>query len=120
MPSHVTWLPLGGVNECVVQPTSHLPPEDGNDFWGWHTSRHMRLREACQGQIVGPMVVPPPSCWNYGGWGLRTNFRSNAYTVRGNEGVWLEFNDAKPVLVGSQRAAELADVINAVRQRHAQ
>jgi hypothetical protein len=57
---------------------------------------------------------------NYGGWGLRTNFRSNAYTVRGNEGVWLEFNDAKPVLVGSQRAAELADVINAVRQRHAQ
>ncbi len=56
---------------------------------------------------------------NYGGWGLRTNFRSNAYTVRGNEGVLLEFVNQKPVLIGSQRARELADIINAVRQRQA-
>ncbi len=54
---------------------------------------------------------------NYGGWGLRSNFRSNAYTVRGDEGVWLEFHDQKPILVGSQRAEELADVVNAVMER---
>jgi hypothetical protein len=39
--------------------------------------------------------------------------------VRGDEGVLLEFVNQKPVLIGSQRARELADIINAVRQRQA-
>ena len=51
---------------------------------------------------------------NYGGWGLRSTFRSHASPVRGDSGVWFEFHGQKPVLVGSQRAEELADVVNAV------
>jgi len=48
----------------------------------------------------------------YGGWGIRFSRKGKAYNVSGNRGVQLEFTDARPLLIGSQRAEELADVIN--------
>ena len=48
----------------------------------------------------------------YGGWGIRFSRKGNAYNVSGNRGVQLEFRQGKPLLIGSQRAEELADAIN--------
>ena len=49
----------------------------------------------------------------YGGWGVRYGWRGKAYNVRGNRGVQLEMRDGKRLLIGSQRAEELASAIAA-------
>ncbi len=48
----------------------------------------------------------------YGGWGIRYSARhGRAYNVSGNRGVQLELVDGHRILIGSQRADELAEVI---------
>ncbi len=48
----------------------------------------------------------------YGGWGIRYGWSAGrAYNVSGNRGVQLELTDGKRVLIGSQRAEELAAAI---------
>lgn len=48
----------------------------------------------------------------YGGWGLRFGGSKGwAYNVRGRRGVQLELSKGFPVLIGSQRADELAAAI---------
>jgi hypothetical protein len=50
----------------------------------------------------------------YGGWGIRGSRRRRAYNVRGNRGVMLHFKDGSTLLIGSQRADELADAIKSL------
>jgi hypothetical protein len=47
----------------------------------------------------------------YGGWGIRYGLRGKAYNVSGDRGVMLELAGGKTLLVGSQRADELAAAI---------
>lgn len=48
----------------------------------------------------------------YGGWGVRRGWRGGwAYNVRGNRGVQLELEDGSSILIGSQRADDLAAAI---------
>jgi len=51
----------------------------------------------------------------YGGWGIRFGANGRAYNVSGDKGVQLELAQEKRLLLGSQRADELADAINAIR-----
>ena len=55
--------------------------------------------------------------WEYGGWGIRFGRRGMAYNVSGNRGVQLELVKGKSLLIGSQRAEELALAIQAGMQR---
>jgi hypothetical protein len=48
---------------------------------------------------------------DYWGWGVRGRRRNICYTVRGNRGVRLELTEGRRVLLGSQRAEELAAVL---------
>lgn len=53
----------------------------------------------------------------YGGWGVRYGLRHGwAYNVKGNQGVQLELEGAKPLLIGSQQSAALEAAINAARR----
>lgn len=49
----------------------------------------------------------------YGGWGIRYSpfGKGWAYNIRGNEGVQLELANGQRILIGSQRAEELARAI---------
>jgi hypothetical protein len=48
----------------------------------------------------------------YGGWGIKGwSRRRTAYSVSGNRGVELELSDGRHVLIGSNRADELAAVV---------
>lgn len=48
----------------------------------------------------------------YGGWGIRGGLRgTRAYNMSGNRGVELTLADGRKVMVGSQRADELAQAI---------
>jgi len=49
---------------------------------------------------------------DYGGWGIRYGSSGKAYTISGGEGVQLALAQDKPLLLGSRRAAELANAIN--------
>jgi hypothetical protein len=48
---------------------------------------------------------------DYGGWGVRMGRKGMAYNVSGNRGVELELMDDRRLLIGSQRAEELARAI---------
>ncbi len=63
------------------------------------------------GQIrhVEPRVYGPLR--EYGGWGIRGWGGRVAYNVSGNTGVELTLVDGRRVLLGTQRAAELAEAI---------
>ena len=47
----------------------------------------------------------------FGGWGIRWTPRGRAYNVSGNRGVQLELKNGKKILLGSQRADELASLL---------
>jgi len=47
----------------------------------------------------------------FGGWGIRYGRGGKAYNVSGNRGVQLELSNGKRLLIGSQRAEELARAI---------
>lgn len=69
----ITWQPLGAA-PCVPVLTGHLPPENGEHFWGWHTSPGPLppcdpMHQACAGRIVNFPPLSPTNCWDYGGWG---------------------------------------------------
>ena len=54
----------------------------------------------------------------YGGWGLKGwSLRNIAYNVSGHQGVQLVLKDGRRILLGSQRAEELARVIELQRAR---
>ena len=59
----------------------------------------------CKTRTYNPLI-------EYGGWGIRFSSKGKAYNVSGNEGVQLELTQSSPLLIGSQRADELASVIN--------
>jgi hypothetical protein len=54
----------------------------------------------------------------YGGWGLRVGFfgQGNALNVSGHEGLQLEFNDHKKLLIGTNKPAELTEILNKIGQ----
>ena len=52
------------------------------------------------------------SIWDSGGWGVHLTFGGMAYNVSGNQGVFIHLRKGSRVLVGSQRADELARAIH--------
>ena len=55
---------------------------------------------------------------DFGGWGIRYSGKLGcwAYNVKGNRGVFLEMIGGKKVLIGSQRAEELAEAITEAKK----
>lgn len=54
--------------------------------------------------------------WEYGGWGIRGFSRNKAYNVSGNRGVELVLKNGRKVMIGSQRADDLARAIAVARE----
>jgi hypothetical protein len=50
----------------------------------------------------------------YGGWGLRMGSGGTAFNVRGNMGLQLVIKGGKRVLIGTQKATELAGVLKSI------
>jgi hypothetical protein len=62
---------------------------------------------SCQARTYRPIR-------EYGGWGIRFGRGGMAYNVSGDRGVQLELRRSKALLVGSQRAEQLASIIQAI------
>ena len=71
------------------------------------TTREIPLADIrrCEARIYRPV-------WEYGGWGIKGwSRRRMSYSVRGGQGVQLELRDGRTVMIGSQRAEDLARTI---------
>jgi hypothetical protein len=47
----------------------------------------------------------------YGGWGIKGTAQNRAYNIANEDGLQLELRDGRRVLLGTQRPAELAQVL---------
>ena len=50
----------------------------------------------------------------YGGWGIRCGWKGKAYNFKGNRGVQLVLTNGKLLLIGSQKADDLANALNSM------
>jgi len=51
---------------------------------------------------------------DYGGWGIKYGKKGKAYNVSGKEGVQLVLSSGKRLLIGSQKAGELAEAMDSI------
>jgi hypothetical protein len=53
----------------------------------------------------------------YGGWGIRFGFgNGKAFNVRGNNGLQIEFNNKRKLLIGTNKPEELEAVLKTIRR----
>jgi hypothetical protein len=72
-------------------------------FFGWNKISKAEVQDHRPGQFAG--------------WGIRTSFRTEAWTVTGHTGLLLEFPDSnKKFIIGTQRGEELAAVLASIEQ----
>lgn len=76
----------------------------------------IRGRRIPYSQIVQATACRYSPILEYGGWGVRFGRNGKAYNVSGNWGVQLELASGERLLLGSQRAGELAAAIEALRR----
>lgn len=67
--------------------------------------------ESCFIRTYNPII-------EYGGWGIRKTFtgKGTAYNVKGKKGLQLIFNNGDRLLIGTQKAEELKEVLLALEQ----
>ena len=68
-------------------------------------------RQIAKNEIAGVEPLTYGPLREFGGWGIRGWGGRVAYNVRGNQGVELTLADGRRVLIGTQRADELAAAI---------
>jgi hypothetical protein len=73
-----------------------------------------RSRKIRSADIKSVEVVTVDAARDYGGYGIRSTRQGTAYLAGGNQGVRVELKRGLPVIVGSERAPELADAVNRV------
>ena len=78
----------------------------------WFVDRLIRFEDIASAEM---RVYQPLR--EYGGWGYRIGPAGKAYNAQGNEGLQLVLKDGGRVLIGSQRAAELASLVANELQR---
>jgi hypothetical protein len=83
-----------------------VTPERVEARFGRVTSFRIPLAEIASAEAVRYRPIP-----EYGGWGIRFGRTGIAYSMRGDEGVQLVLRNGRRVLIGSQRAGELAGAI---------
>ncbi|MDE4908082.1 DUF6141 family protein [Methanogenium marinum] len=72
---------------------------------------HLQFRVVACHEIAAVEAISYRPLRDYGGWGIRRGKMGPAYTVSGNQGVRISLVDGTSLLIGSQRADELAVAI---------
>ena len=73
--------------------------------------RTLRLEDVADSELVTFRPLR-----DFGGWGIRRGRTGWAYTVRGNRGVRLTFQQGTPLVIGSQEPERLYQAIEAARR----
>ncbi len=109
---------VAGLGVCALLLGSHLRTEVRSDglyirYIPFHRKEQRIALDA--GARVEALTYRPIA--EYGGWGIRYGRNGRAYNVYGNRGVLITYTNGRTLLIGSQRAEELAAaILRLVRQ----
>ncbi len=79
---------------------------------------HFSFRRIDLHDLTGVEAKEYRPLMDYGGWGIRSGSAGKAYNVSGNRGVKLNFRSSTSLLIGSQRAEDLAQAIGVLIKGH--
>lgn len=105
--------PLVGFGLPVFWYMNHLIIQvRGDGIYYRYAPYHRAWRRVGFEELAGCDYVVYRPIRDYGGWGIRWGRQGvRACNVKGNQGVMLRLTDGRSLLLGSQRAAQLADSI---------
>jgi hypothetical protein len=116
-PDSVLWVTLGFILALGIWLTrARLITEVREDVLSVRFFLLWPGREIPWSEIARAEAVTYRPIRDYGGWGVRRGAAGMAYNVSGKRGVSIHLRNGENLLVGSQRAEELAQAI-AVRTR---
>jgi len=70
------------------------------------------IKEIKRDKIIKVRATDYQPIKKYGGWGIRTNFKNTrAYTTDGHRGVIITLKNGSNILIGSQKAENLAQAL---------
>jgi hypothetical protein len=72
-------------------------------FFGW--------RKITRSEVVSADVITYEGLTDYGGWGLKGNKTTKAYSIRGDRGLLLDIGEKKKIMIGTQKSDELEPFI---------
>ncbi|MEX6689008.1 hypothetical protein QTN47_15985 [Danxiaibacter flavus] len=75
---------------------------------------HIKYRQYSWSNLKKVYIRKYSALKEYGGWGLRFGRNGKAFNVSGNEGLQLEFNNGKRLLVGTNKAEELKSILDKI------
>ena len=79
---------------------------------------HLKFKHFAWEKLTKSFVRQYSPISEFGGWGLRFALfgKGRAFNVSGNKGLQLEFTDNKKLLIGTNKAEELAAILNEIGQ----
>ncbi|PZX51817.1 hypothetical protein LV84_03575 [Algoriphagus ratkowskyi] len=66
-------------------------------------------RNYSRAEILSAEVIEYSPLTDYGGWGLKGNKTTKAYSVLGDEGLLLDVGEKKKIMIGTMKSKELTD-----------
>jgi hypothetical protein len=72
-------------------------------FFGW--------RKITKSKLVSADVITYQGLTDYGGWGIKGNKTTKAYSIRGDRGLLLDIGEKKKIMIGTQKSDELEPFI---------
>lgn len=94
----------------VLRMTTEVTPVDCRIWFGWIPTFHHTILLSSIQKVEVVEYRPLRDC---GGWGIRRGRGGErVFNARGNRGVRVELTDGTRLLIGSQRPAELAQVLH--------
>lgn len=81
---------------------------------------HQRYKRLAWSDLAKAEIRTYNAFGEFGGWGLRLGGRKagNAYCVRGNQGLQLEFKNGKRLLIGTQKPALLHTAVHKAQEQN--
>lgn len=78
---------------------------------------HFRIKEIDLKKVESVEAKQYRPIMEYGGWGIRMGWKKKAYNVFGNKGVEIVYKEGYKLLIGSQRAEELAEAVKSIMKK---
>jgi hypothetical protein len=76
---------------------------------------HFRDQQIGWEEIERYEVVKYAPLLEFGGWGIRFNWKGKAFNVSGNKGLRIYLKSGKMILIGTQRDKELTDFLTKLK-----
>lgn len=71
----------------------------------------IKWRKIPKEQIRSTEVISFSPISDHGGWGIKGNSTTKAYTVIGDKGLLVDLNEKKKIVIGTQKSHELSEFI---------